>query len=293
VPDSVNVREIVLDAADIELSALLAQPRAGSPRATVVALHGGGMRAEYFHARTVPGFSLLELGAELGFTVLSVDRPGYGLSAARLPEGQSLAGQAGTLQAALADFASRHEIGAGFFVVAHSFGGKLALTAAADQAGFLGLDISGCAERLAVDPDVARSPAGKAPRLLWGPLTLYPPSTFTKARTMVSTTPVKETWEITAWPGMFGRLAPKITSPVRFTFAEHERWWLLDEPALASLTGQLSASPRVTVERLPDAAHNISLGWAARPYHLRALAFAEECLVAQKLGTIDKAGSRV
>ena len=66
--------------------------------------------------------------------------------------------------------------------------------------------------------------------------------------------------------------------PVRFTFAEHEVWWQHDQQAGARLRSQLSSAPRVVTEHQPDAGHNISLGWMARAYHLRALGFAEECL---------------
>jgi hypothetical protein len=66
--------------------------------------------------------------------------------------------------------------------------------------------------------------------------------------------------------------------PVRLTFAEHESWWRHDRAALTELSAAFRAAPRVSVEQQPDAGHNISLGWAARSYHLRALAFLEECL---------------
>jgi hypothetical protein len=39
-----------------------------------------------------------------------------------------------------------------------------------------------------------------------------------------------------------------------------------------------TAAPRVDARVQAGAGHNISLGWAARAYHLGALAFAEECL---------------
>ncbi|SFO16713.1 Alpha/beta hydrolase family protein, partial [Streptomyces sp. cf124] len=127
-----GVRRITLDAAGLPLSALLSEPPGGAPRAVVVAVHGGGMNAGYFDCRAHPQQSLLTLGARLGHTVLAVDRPGYGHSAARLPEGQGLAEQAVSLRAALRDFTSRHDTGAGLFLLAHSYGGKVALTAAAE-----------------------------------------------------------------------------------------------------------------------------------------------------------------
>lgn len=277
-----DVREIVLDAGHTLLSALLAQPRDTPPRAVVVALHGGGMRAGYFHGEAHPSLSLLTLGARLGFTVLAVDRPGYGLSAAEVPRGEGLVEQAGTLRAGLGDFTARHAAGAGLFLVAHSYGGKVALAMAAREAeagsSLLGLDISGISHRYAVD---VRSLGGfhgrHTTRLHWGPLQLYPPDTFRLAKRLVTAMPVREEAEAGRWPEAFAAIAARVRVPVRLTYAEYERWWLHDEATLEEMAGLLAA-PRVVVDRLPRAGHNVSLGWAARAYHLRALAFLEECL---------------
>jgi pimeloyl-ACP methyl ester carboxylesterase len=280
-----TVSEIVLDANGTPMSALLAEPRDGPSRAVVVALHGAGLRAGYFHGQAHPGQSLLGLGASLGFTVLAVDRPGYGLSAASLTKGQRLAEQSDTLHAALADFRSRYEVGAGMFLLGHSYGGKLALAAAAHPAGdgFLGLDVSGVGHHYAVDElRVSEFTGRKSWSMHWGPLSLYPPGTFRFAAPLISDVPVCElegTWE---WPDHFPGVAARIRVPVRLTFAEHERWWHHDEASLARMT-DLLAAPRVLVDRLGHAGHNISLGFAARTYHLRSLAFFEECLTERAL----------
>ncbi|HEX4396099.1 MAG TPA: alpha/beta fold hydrolase [Trebonia sp.] len=123
----------MLRAGSVELSGLLAEP-ATPPRALVLALHGGGMTAGYFHGRAHPDLSLLRLGHRLGFTVLALDRPGYGRSSSFLPRGQLLSEQADTVYGALDDFAARHATGAGVFVVGHSYGLKLGLFLAATRA---------------------------------------------------------------------------------------------------------------------------------------------------------------
>ncbi|WP_328973669.1 alpha/beta hydrolase [Streptomyces sp. NBC_00239] len=294
---SPGVRPVTLDAGDITLSALIAQP-AGPPRATIVAVHGGGMSAGYFDGQAHPDVSLLTLGARLGYTVVSVDRPGYGLSAARLPRGQSLAEQSATLTAALTHLAGRFPTGAGLFLVAHSFGGKLALTYAADRARprgagvngvnavnapaappLLGLDINGCGRDYAVDPGDHRDPHVHSHwKRNWGALRFYPPNTFRDAAALVAPMPVRERAEAARWPESFTTAAAAVTVPVRLTFAEHELWWRHGEDDLDGLAGLFGAAPFVTVDRQPDAGHNISLGWVARSYHLRALAFLEECL---------------
>ncbi|MEU9453946.1 alpha/beta fold hydrolase [Streptomyces sp. NPDC048277] len=275
-----RVRRITLDAAGHTLSALLSAPE-GPPRATVVALHGAGMSAGYFDGGAQPDASLCALGAHLGFAVLAVDRPGYGDSATGLPQGLDLAGQARVLRAALDRFGAEYDIGGGTFLLAHSFGGKLALTLAAEAppAGLLGLDISGCGHRYAPrSAELLAGPDRARWKYNWGRLALYPPATFQFSAALVKPIPERELSAAPDWPGVFDTLAPHIRVPVRLTFAEHELWWRHDADALDDLRARLSAAPRVVVDRQPDAGHNISLGRTARSYHLRALAFFEECL---------------
>ncbi|MGX1545658.1 alpha/beta hydrolase [Streptomyces adustus] len=283
--DSRGVRRITLEAAGVTLSALLSEPEGTTPRAVVVAVHGGGMNAAYFDGRARPQLSLLTLGARLGYTVLAVDRPGYGHSAAGLPRGQGLADQAATLRAALHDFSSRWDTGAGLFLLAHSYGGKVALTTAA-QSGLpelLGLDISGCGHEYALSPhETPGSHTRGRLRMNWGPLRLYPPDTFATSRSLVEPMPAYERAELDRWPELFRATAPRVRVPVRLTFAEHEAWWRHDETTLTDLAAYFTAAPRLVVDRQPDAGHNISLGWAARSYHLRALSFLEGCLAADE-----------
>ncbi|QIJ60612.1 alpha/beta fold hydrolase [Streptomyces sp. JB150] len=276
---SAGVRPILLDAAGLTLSGLLAQPPDTPPRATVVAVHGGGMRAGYFDGQADADLSLLTLGARLGYTVLALDRPGYGHSAAQAPAGLTLDEQSAVLSAALEAFAARHRVGRGFLLLAHSYGGKLALTTAARTPGLLALDASGVGHRYGIRPDERR----RLRRHLewernWGPLGLYPPGTFRAAEHLIAPIPAREAAEVPLWPAMFDELAPRIDIPLRLTFAEHEAWWQHEEADLADLTSRLTRAPLVRVERQPGAGHNISLGRAARPYHLRALAFFDEAL---------------
>jgi pimeloyl-ACP methyl ester carboxylesterase len=277
-PLSAGVRQITIDAGGVALSALLSEPPVTKPRATVVALHGGGMTSAYFDGQAHPDVSLLTLGARLGYTVLAIDRPGYGLSAAQLPDGAPLAEQAELVQAALQSFSSSYPVGHGMFLLAHSYGGKLALatTARAPVPGLFGIDISGCGHQYARQPDLTSAPR-RAAKLNWGQLSFYPPGTFAASAPIAGRMPVREYQELGLWPERFPGIAARVTVPVRFTFAEHEPWWRTDGEAIADMTAQL-ASPYTIVEQHRRAGHNISLGWSARPYHLRALAFLEECL---------------
>ncbi len=278
-----DVEEVVLPARGLELSGLLTVP-VGRPRALVLALHGGGMTARYFHGRAHPDLSLLHLGRDLGFSVLALDRPGYGRSSADLPDGLSLQEQAATVFDALDGMASTHDTGAGVFVVGHSYGLKLALHLAAHPRGLtlLGLDGSGAAYRYAreLTPGApsAESVTERRRDLFWGAETLYPPATFQPGMRPVAPVPPIETRESGIWTLGLPALAAELRVPYQFTVAEHEQWWQVTDAALAEYGALFTAAPSVTIQRQPGAGHNISLGWAARAYHLRALAFAEQCL---------------
>jgi pimeloyl-ACP methyl ester carboxylesterase len=292
--DPIYVGQIVLQAGGTELSALLAEPDAG-PRALVLALHGGGMTAEYFHGRAHPDLSLLTLGRRLGFSVLALDRPGYGRSRPALPDGQSLHGQTATVFDALDTFASAHATGEGVFVVAHSYGLKLALHLAAHARGaaLLGLDGSGAVYRY--QPDLAPSerageadadappPTSRSPReLFWGAESLYPPGTFDPGMRPVAPVPTTEYRESARWAEMLPALAAQVRLPYQFTVAQYEQWWQATDADLIEYRALFPAVPLMTIRRQPAAGHNISLGWAARAYHLNALAFAEQCLLARR-----------
>ncbi|RSS83347.1 alpha/beta hydrolase [Streptomyces sp. WAC06614] len=269
-----GVRPYTVDAGGVTLSGLLAEPAGGPARSTVLAVHGRGMRAAYWN-------SFVPLATALGHAVLAVDRPGYGASADLLPEGLTLAEQADTLHAALKEHARTHELGAGVFLLGHSDGGKVALHTAAQEGAvpLLGLDTSGTG--YLYHPEALHFPStlgGGATKLNWGPLNLYPRGTFQASRALLSPTPPRESAETVHWPAQFEALAPHVRIPVRLTFAEHELWWQLDEATLHAMASRLTAAP-TTVAHLPAAGHNISLGLTAPAYHLRVLAFLEECLL--------------
>ncbi|MFD7906383.1 alpha/beta hydrolase [Kitasatospora sp. NPDC059747] len=288
------VRSLVLDADGIPVSALVAEPpaapagsataagSAGEPKALLLAIHGRGMRAAYFAGPAHPDTDLLTLAARLGYTVLAPDRPGHGASARRLPHGQLIADQAATLHAALTDYARAHPVGAGVQLLAHSFGGKIALQLAAhwpdDPAlPLLGVDISGLAQHYAPGAWDRPDDLAGGGRLNWGPLHLYPPGTFHAARTLLTPVPALESRELATWHTRYTTLAARVRVPVRLTLADHETWWRLDPPARTALTRAFPEGlARLTTAH--GAGHNLSLGHAARPYHLRALAFTDDCL---------------
>jgi hypothetical protein len=98
-------------------------------------------------------------------------------------------------------------------------------------------------------------------------------------RNVVETVPEAENREAPTWPCVFPTIAAQVRVPVRVTLAEHEPWWVTGEDELRMIAAAFSAAPVVETAVQPAAGHNISLGWAARSYHLSVLAFAERCLL--------------
>ncbi|MGC0422828.1 alpha/beta hydrolase [Embleya sp. AB8] len=296
-----RVENVAHDIADTTLSGLLARPAPGVPvRGLLLAIHGGGSRAAYWHRDSAAEDSLLLLGAALGWTVLAIDRPGYGASAGLARERQGLAAQADTLFALLdaqADLSGDPSEGSGrppVFVAAHSMGAILALRMAADKRGrdLLGLAVGGVplrytADRLAefaavpTDGDFVPSTGGAAPDTFFGPPGSYDPALLTRAGRVVAPVPMAEFVDVRESPRTLPGVLARVSAPVHWTVAEFERSHPAGPEILAEVPELLAGAARVETHTQRGVGHNISLHHAARAYHLRILSFAEECLIGQ------------
>jgi pimeloyl-ACP methyl ester carboxylesterase len=290
-----RTRPVNVSVDGVTLSGLLAEPD-GPPRALVVALHGHGMTARYFAGPANPDLSLLEVGAALGYTVWAPDRPGYGTSVGANPASLAMFPQAEFLHMALARFAGNHPVGAGCFLLGHSFGLKLALTMAAfpGEQTIIGIDGSGSGLMYTFDPGLSRpeSQPGDV-NASWGPRHLYPPTTFAEGVLPVAATPSIPEREAAEWPDDLRSFAPEIRVPVRFTFADHERLWVVGAEHFSALRAVLAQCPRLEIAIQRSTGHNISLSTVARAYHLKALAFAEECILDAAGGLAGERSPRV
>lgn len=269
----------------IPMSGLFAE--APHPRAVIVALHGGASSAAYFDCPGHPELSLLTLGAATGFTVIALDRPGYGTSAPYTDSMWDPARRVELAYAAADAMLGSRPRGAGVFVVAHSNGCELALRMAADQRGhhLLGLELAGtglrkypAAEEILSQATPTYRPAGLR-ELIWAPEELYPPDVVNAVGSAGS--PPQEGEVSTHWATRdFPALAAEVRIPVRFTAAEHERVWDSTPEALADIAALFTVSPRVEINHQPGTGHNLSLGVAAAQYHSSVLSFVEQCISA-------------
>src|SRR5690606_5666123 len=275
----------------VPVSGLLAE--VPDPRAALVALHGGATSAAYFDCPGHPELSLLRTAARLGFTVLALDRPGYGASAPFAEQIAQAERRIELVYAAIEEHLGDRPRGAGVFLLAHSAGCELALRVAADErrAGLLGLELAGTGglhQQVAQEilwEDKGPSPAAYGiGKLLWHPARLYSESVIGGA-SIAAPGPRTEAVAVRDWAGQeFPTLAGQVRVPVRFTVGDHERVWRNDPEELAAVGALFAASPRVVLNFQPNTGHNISVGHTATAYHLKLLSFVEECVVADANG---------
>ena len=281
-------RLVIVDG--VPMSALVAE--APDPRAVIVAIHGGGTTALYFDCPGHPESSLLRAGAAHGYTVVALDRPGYG-SSAPYPEAVARPEQRVALAYGAVDrVLGERPRGAGLFLMAHSGGCELAMRMAADEqrTDLLGMELAGtgrhyhpAAREILKAATRDHRPAGLR-ELLWHPAELYPPEVLGGA-TVYPGAPPYEDQMVSNWARQdFPALAPAVRVPVQFSIAEHEKVWQSDPPAQAEIASLFSGAPRFQINEQSEAGHNISLGHTAAVYHSTVLSFADECVNAQTRG---------
>ena len=279
-------RLVIVDG--VPMSALVAE--APDPRAVIVAIHGGGTTALYFDCPGHPESSLLRAGAAHGYTVIALDRPGYG-SSAPYPEAVARPEQRVALAYGAVDrVLGERPRGAGLFLMAHSGGCELAMRMAADdqRTDLLGMEMAGtgrhyhpAAREILKTATRDHRPAGLR-ELLWDPAELYPPEVLGGA-TVYPGAPPYEDQMVSNWARQdFPALAPAVRVPVQFSIAEHEKVWQSDPPAQTEIASLFSGAPRFQINEQNQAGHNISVGHTAAVYHSTVLSFADECVDAQK-----------
>ncbi|CKI21609.1 alpha/beta hydrolase [Mycolicibacterium smegmatis] len=261
----------------VPMSALVA--KAPEPRAVVVALHGGATTSAYFDCPGHPELSLLHAGVAAGFTVVALDRPGYGASAP-YPEAMARPEQ----RLALVFGALERIVGTqDLFLLGHSVGCELAVRMAISGARVVGISLAGTGRRYqSAGRDILKNASSDhRPRglreLLWEPARLYPPDVLGSGLSSGGAAyegDVVKTW---SWQD-FPQLAALVKVPAQFIAGDHENVWEAGTDALAAIGAMFTASPRVDVEVLPESGHNLSVGHTAAEYHQRVLSFAAECL---------------
>jgi pimeloyl-ACP methyl ester carboxylesterase len=269
----------------VPMSAIVAS--VADPKAVIVAIHGGATSAAYFDCPGHPELSLLRAAVADGYTAIALDRPGYGASAFyhdQMTEAETRVGfTLGAVDKILGDSGR----GAGLFVLAHSAGCELGLRIAVDERvpDVVGVELSGTGLRYGDEAKAVISEATLTSRpglrdLLWTPTDLYPSEVLTGGLSAPGAP--YETVVTTNWPRRdFPEIAGRVTVPVEFSVADHERVWESTPEAVNAVAALFTSAPRVVVNEMADSGHNLSVGLSAGVYHRRVLSFAGECVAAR------------
>jgi pimeloyl-ACP methyl ester carboxylesterase len=239
--------------------------------------------------------SLLRAGAAFGYTVIALDRPGYGASAPYPDAMQRPEQRVALAYGAIDKILGSSPRGAGLFLLAHSAGCELAVRMATDERaehlGLLGLELAGtglqyddAANEILKTATATTRPVGLR-ELLWQPAHLYPAEVLSGI-TNSSTGALYEAEMTKDWPRQdFPALAGEVRVPVQFSVAEFERVWKSDPEALAEIAAMFTGSPRFVINEQVGSGHNLSLSVSAAAYHLKVLSFVEDCVVARQSAT--------
>lgn len=267
----------------VPMSALVAA--VPEPKAVLVAIHGGATSAAYFDCPGHPQLSLLRAATANGCTAIALDRPGYGASAFYHDDMAEPERRVGFTLGAVDKILGESDRGAGVFLLAHSAGCELGLRMAVDDraADVVGVELSGTGLRYSDEAKAVISEATLTSRpaglrdLLWQPTDLYPLEVLTGG---LSAPGAPYETDVTAnWPRRdFAHIAARVTVPVQFSVADHERVWESTPEAAQAVAALFTSSPRVVVNEMPDSGHNLSVGLSAAVYHRRVLSFVGECV---------------
>ena len=263
---------------------------APNPRAVIVALHGGASSAAYFDCPGHPQLSLLRPGAGQGYTMVALDRPGYGASAPYPDAMQHPEQRVALAYSAVDKMLGANPRGAGMFLLGHSAGCELAVRMAADERAehVIGVELAGTGVQYhpATAEILKRATATHRPTglrdVLWQPAHLYPADVLS-GMTNSATGALYEVEMTKSWPRQdFPALAARVHVPVQFTVAEYERVWRSDPETLTQIGAMFTSSSRFVINEQPGTGHNLSLSISANAYHTKVLSFVEECVVAQQ-----------
>jgi pimeloyl-ACP methyl ester carboxylesterase len=266
------------------------RPSPGAP--LLVALHGGTYTGEYFCIAGSPAGSFVDITTRNGFSVLRIDRPGYGSSDPPPEDQNTFVRQAGLVDGAvgimLDDTAADSVV-----LVGHSIGGIVALEVAARQPQWrlIGVAVSGmgaaipaggAAEQLGALPlsGVVDLPVEEREALWYGPLPTVSQAVVIAARAAFAPAPMVELKSAPKWAAQrLDETALAITVPVHHVLAEFDSRWDTSAAARELLLAKFSPALPVHSEIMPGVGHCIDHHLLGAAMHYRQLAFAHHCML--------------
>jgi len=286
----VTSQSVSIDAGTMKLSGRFLPATNGDPRALLVAVHGGTYTSKYFDT---PSSSLLDFCALSGYSILALDRPGYGAATSVPVDQLSFEGQVPVLRQALEVI--WHDYGqqsAGMFLIGHSIGGMISLLLATEKPHehLLGMNMTGAgalyneqtkaafASLVSDAPTVMMDIAIKV-MAMYGPAWSYPEEQAQYDPERDVPTAALELAEAQTWGARLPQVAAKVRVPVQFMVPEYDHIWRGEPEALSHVAEMFSAAPFVDVGIQRMAGHSVELHILARAFYMKILSFVEECIV--------------
>jgi pimeloyl-ACP methyl ester carboxylesterase len=255
----------------------------------LVALHGGTYTSEYFGVAGGPSGSFLDIAGRNGFAVLTVDRPGYGMSTLIPEEENTFARQAeildGVIAAALGLWPAP-----GVVLVGHSIGGMVSLeiaarhphwplVAVATSGNGARIPAGGAAEALGSLPlsGVVDLPVAERDAVMFGPAGSFTEAARNAAHGSYAPTPFIELVRAPVWAReRLGVVAPAVQVPVLTVLGAHDALWDSSAEARADYESRFTAPASAPV--LPGTGHSIDHHLTGAALDLMQLGFAQECM---------------
>jgi pimeloyl-ACP methyl ester carboxylesterase len=257
----------------------------------LIALHGGTYTSEYFGVAGGPSGSFLDIAARNGFSVLTIDRPGYGMSTLLPEEENTFARQAEILDGVIATALDLWPA-SGVVLVAHSIGGMIALeiaarhpewplVAVATSGNGARIPAGGAAETLGSLPlsGVVDLPVVERDAVMFGPGGSFTEDARIAAHGSYAPTPFVELVLAPAWAReRLAVVAAAVEVPVQTVLAAHDALWDSSAAALADYESRFTASASASALMLPFTGHSIDHHLMGAALDLMQLAFAQSCM---------------
>jgi pimeloyl-ACP methyl ester carboxylesterase len=255
----------------------------------LVALHGGTYTSEYFGVAGGPSGSFLDIAARNGFAVLTVDRPGYGMSTL-LPEGENTFAR----QAELLDHVIARSLdlwtAQGVVLIGHSIGAMIGLeiaarhprwplVAVATSGNGARIPAGGAAEALGSLPlsGVVDLPVAERDGVMFGPAGTFTEASRDAAHGSYAPTPFVELVLAPVWAReRLSAVAAAVEVPVQTVLAAHDALWDSSAAALADYESRFAGPVSAAV--LPFTGHSIDHHLMGAALDLMQLGFAQSCM---------------
>jgi pimeloyl-ACP methyl ester carboxylesterase len=287
-----STQMITINAGDVTISGRYRGAAGSQPRALIVAIHGGSHTSKYFDASK--DTSLLEFGSSMGYSVLALDRPGYGAAASLPPERFTFDSQVSILHNAIEKGGEKYGQGAaGIFLLGHSIGGMLSLLLCIkkQESPYLGMAMTGSGpvyhprtKELFKEVSASGIAAFDPPhelklQVLMGPKWTYSEENGRFDPERDAPSPAAELQDAVAWEGRLRREAAAVKVPVMFLVPEFDGIWRSDSEALGPVAGMFTSAPFVDVLMQRHSGHSVEMHYVARAFYMKMFAFLEECML--------------